>query len=102
MGIIFSSGLLRSQSTYTDISAASNAPLASWRNSTWSPRPTLGPKTTSNEELGAEYLNQESSIYWEFKSITTITAGICTLYSLKLKALLVPLQPFEEIIPHYS
>ena len=68
-GHLFRSGLLRSQSTYSDISAASNASLTRWRNSTWSPRPTLGPKTTSNEEQGGEYLNQESSICREFKSI---------------------------------
>ena len=99
---IFRSGLLRSQSTYPDTSAASNASLTYWRNITWSPRPTLGPKATSNEELGAEYLKQESSIYREFNSITTITAGNCTLYSLKLKAVLVPLQPLTEITPHGS
>ena len=76
---IFRSGLLRSQSTYPDISVASNASLTFWRNITWSPRPNLSPKATRNEQLGAEYLNQESSIYQEFKSIATITAGNCTL-----------------------
>ena len=63
---------------------------------TWSPRPTLGPKATSNEELGTQYLNQESSINQEFKSIATSTAGNCTLYSLKLKALLDPFNLLKE------
>ena len=40
-GHIFRSGLLRSQSTYTDISAASNASLTSWRNTTLNADPTL-------------------------------------------------------------
>ena len=84
-GHIFRSGLLRSQSTYPVISVALNASLTSWRNTTGSPRPTLDPKATTNEELGAEYLNQESCIYQEFKSIATITAGNCTLYCLKWK-----------------
>ena len=101
-GHIFRSGLLWSQSTYPDISVAPNASLTSWRNITWSPRPNLGPNAMSNEELGAEYLNQESSISQEFKSIATNTAGNCTLYSLKWKALLVLLQPLKEITPHYS
>ena len=101
-GHIFRTGLLRSPSTYTDISAASSASLTSWRNIIWSPRLTLGPKATCNDELGAEFLNQERSVYREFKSIATSTVGNCTLYSLKLKALLGPLQSLKEIIPHYS
>ena len=60
----------------------------------------LFPKAMSNDELGAEFLYQENSIYRKFKSIATSTAGNCTLYSLNLKALLVPLQPLKEIIPH--
>ena len=101
-GHVFRSGLLRSQSTYTDISVASNASLTSWRNITWSPRPILGPKAMTKDEVIAEYLNQESSIYQEFKSIATSTVGNCILYSLKLKALLVLRQPLKEILPHYS
>ena len=95
-GHIFRSGLLRSQSTYADIYAASNARLTSWRNITWSPTPTLGPKAMSNEELGVEYLNQESSINPDFKSIATSTVGNCTLYSLKLKVLLDPFNLLKE------
>ena len=84
-GQIFRSGLLRSQSTYPDIPVASNASLTFWSNITWSLRHNLGPKATRNEQLGADHLNQESSIYQEFKSIATITVGNCTLYSLKWK-----------------
>ena len=101
-GHLFRSGLLRSQSSYTDVSAASSGSVTSWRNIIWSPRPTLCPKATSNDELGTEFLNQENSVYQKFKSIATSTAGNCTLYILKWKALLVPLQPLKEIIPHYS
>ena len=101
-GHLSRSGLLRSQSSYTDISAALNGSMTSWRNIIWSPRPTLCPKATSNDELGTEFLNQENSVYQKFKSIATSRSGHCTLYSLKWKALLVPLQPLKEIIPHYS
>lgn len=45
---------------------------------------------------------QESSVYWEFKSVATITPGNCTLYSLMLNALLVPLRPLKEIVHHSS
>ena len=41
-------------------------------------------------------------MYQKFKSIATSTAGNGTLYSLKWKALLVPLQPLKVIILHYS
>ena len=101
-GHLFRSGILRSQSSYPDISAASCGSMTSWRNIIWSLRPTLCPKATSNDEWGAEFLNQENSVYWKIKSIAPSTAGHCTLYSLKWKALLVPLQPLKEIIHHYS
>ena len=101
-GHLFRSGILRSQSSYPDISAASCGSMTSWRNIIWSPRPTLCPNATSNDERGAEFLNQENSVYRKFKSIAPSTAGHCTLYSLKWKDLLVPLQPLKEIIPHYS
>ena len=101
-GHLFRCGLLRSQSSYPDISAASCGSMTSWRNIIWSPRPTLCRKATSNDERGAEFLNQGNSVYQNFKSIATSTARNCTLYSVKWKALLVPLQPLKEIIPHYS
>ena len=101
-GYVFRSGLLRSQSWYPDISAATSGSMTSWRNIIWSPIPTVCLKTTSNHERGVEFLNEENSVYQKFKSIATSTAGNCTLYILKWKALLVPLQPLKEITPHYS
>lgn len=101
-GHIFRSGLQRSQSSYVDISVASSASLTSWRNITWSPRASLVPKATSNGEPDAQYSNQESSVYWEFKSIAAITEGYCTMNGHKLKSLLVPLHTLKEVVPHYS